>query len=241
MPSTLLAMVDASIGGKTAVNTPFGKNLIGTFSQPEAVLINPGMLQTLPYHELRQGFAEMIKHALIADYTHFETLFTQYTKLKALDYATLTPTILTSISIKQKIVEKDPLEKGLRQVLNFGHTIGHAIEAASEYTITHGDAVAMGIMIESHLSHLQGFLGSAALCKIQQILDDYGLPTELYVSLKDIKRFLARDKKSQNQHPHFVMLKGIGQYVSEHNRYSFVVDEKHIDEAMSSILIKADF
>ncbi|MDA9271809.1 3-dehydroquinate synthase, partial [bacterium] len=144
VPTTLLAMVDASIGGKTGVNTPHGKNLIGTFTQPQAVFMDINTLNTLPENEWHNGMAEMIKHSLIADATIFKLLQQNVEKIIQRDAIFLIDMIHASCLIKKNIVEQDEQEQGLRQLLNFGHTIGHAIETIEHYRLSHGEAVAIG-------------------------------------------------------------------------------------------------
>jgi 3-dehydroquinate synthase len=148
VPTTLLSMVDASVGGKTGINFGEIKNSIGTFAMPKAVVIRPEFLNSLPSRELLSGYAEMIKHGLIADPDHLEQVEKEF-KNKAIPSAEL---IRNSIEIKRKIVESDPLEKGARALLNFGHTVGHAIESISEGKFLHGEAVASGLWVEMKIS-----------------------------------------------------------------------------------------
>jgi len=226
IPLSLLGMVDASIGGKTAVNTPFGKNLIGCFSDPAAVFIDPDVLKTLAPSHLSQGFAEMIKHALIADKAYFEQLNQHFSQLNAANTSILVKMIRQSILIKQAIVEADPLESGRRQVLNFGHTIAHALELTSNHTISHGDAVAIGLMLESHLSCQQGWLAPESLDIIFQTLKRFKLPTQLplNITLSDLISAMQHDKKNRQGNVHFVHLAQIGRYATKQGQYSFGVD-----------------
>ena len=154
IPTSLLAMVDAAIGGKTAVNLPNCKNYVGTFYQPESIIIDPELLLTQPDDSYRLGLVEMVKHGLIYDSNHFDWIVENIEKLLSKDLFTLTKGIRDSCKIKLEIVQKDPHEQGIRSLLNFGHTIGHAIEAESDFEISHGKAVAFGILVEAHLSNL---------------------------------------------------------------------------------------
>ncbi|MDX1901483.1 MAG: 3-dehydroquinate synthase [Gammaproteobacteria bacterium] len=219
IPTTLLAMVDASIGGKTGVNTPFGKNLIGTFTQPHAVLMDTALLNTLPKNEIANGFAEIIKHAMIADADLFYEL-----EIKNIP---LTDIIYQSCLIKKNIVEQDEKDHHVRHLLNFGHTIGHAIETLENYAIKHGEAVAIGMLVESELSRQCGFFNEADLARLQKILRSYQLPlmTNAFDDINLFRKNLCLDKKSLNQIPHFVLLNRIGQpHATEKNIASPVSD-----------------
>jgi len=221
IPTSLLAMTDAAIGGKTGVNTSFGKNLIGTFTQPEAIFIDLNTLNTLPEEERFNGTVEMLKHGLIAD----EELF-----YAIAGYDEVGELIQKSITIKQNIVKQDAAEKGLRQLLNFGHTIGHAIEHASHYEISHGQAVAVGIQTESYISNQMGLLPDQDFNKI---LDFFRHKAYILNCTADkIKRALILDKKSQNKTPRFVLLKSIGQAYTEQG-YAIEVDNDLIDQAIN--------
>ena len=160
MPTSLLGMVDASIGGKTGVNTPYGKNLVGSIYQPKKVLIDPATLQSLPLKELRNGIVEMIKHGLILDRDYFTYLNEHADQLLELDLSILEKAIFESCRIKREIVEQDDRESGKRNLLNFGHTVGHALENLTHYSLAHGEAVAIGILVESHLAVQLGHLNS---------------------------------------------------------------------------------
>lgn len=220
IPTTLLGMVDASIGGKTGVNHPLGKNLIGAFHPPKAVYVNLTLLDTLPEKQWRMGWVEMVKHGLIASSKHFASI-EGGDKLKNL--------IEESISIKMAIVEQDPNEKGMRRLLNFGHTFGHAIEWASNYTLSHGEAVLMGILAESHLSHRLGYLRDVSLKRIEKLL----LPYRVDLPHDDlILSALSKDKKGLLQKPRFVLLEEIGKPLSFGGDYCQKVEP---DFAMESL------
>ena len=225
IPTTLLAMVDASIGGKTGVNTPHGKNIIGTFHQPAAVLIDVDVLKTLPKKEWNNGMVEIIKHSLIADAPLFSLLTTSTASLY--NHTDLLLNVIDqSCCIKKNIVEQDELESGLRERLNFGHTIGHALEQIENYQISHGEAVAIGILVEAQLSLRSGLLKAEAFDAIESLLRAYQLPLRT-TAFKNKTRFLEQlmmDKKSKFGKAHFVLLNDIGHAYRKGNKASFPID-----------------
>lgn len=210
IPTTLLAMCDASIGGKTGIDLMHYKNMVGTFTFPEQIFIYPKFLETLPFKELRSGFAEMLKHGLIADKNHWENLI----QINKLDVEGIIPHIQTSINIKQYVVEKDFHEKNIRKTLNFGHTIGHAIESLclnQGNPILHGEAVAMGMISEAHLAFLEGLLSEEDSKLIIENIQKY-YP---YLDISDFKdddifALLINDKKNTDQKINFSLLSDIG-------------------------------
>lgn len=216
IPTTLLSMCDASIGGKTGIDLMHYKNMVGTFSFPEQIFVYPQFLETLPYKELRSGFAEMLKHGLIADKTHWENLI----QIQKLDADSIFQHIQVSMDIKQKVVEKDFHEKNVRKTLNFGHTIGHAIESLcleKENPILHGEAVALGMICETHLSYLEGLISEedsetiiANIQKYYSFIDLSGFNDE------DIFNLILNDKKNIDTKINFSLLSGIGFCVFDH-------------------------
>jgi 3-dehydroquinate synthase len=179
IPTTLLAQVDSSVGGKTGVNHPGGKNLIGAFYQPLAVITDTDTLTTLPDRELRAGLAEVIKYGCVWDPLLFDWLDVNISKLLARDVEALTYAIARSCEIKATVVAKDEREQNLRAILNFGHTFGHAIEAATAYEgYLHGEAVGLGMLIAADLSRRLGLIDSAVQDRVRDILVRTGLPTE---------------------------------------------------------------
>jgi 3-dehydroquinate synthase len=218
IPTTLLAMVDSSIGGKTGVNTSAGKNLLGAVHQPVLVIDDIEILKTLPQRELSQGFAEIIKHAIIADAELFEQV-TQFdgSKLdcfKQSSFAALTALIQRNVEIKTNIVAKDDLDRtGKRAVLNFGHTIGHAIERAGHYkTFLHGEAVSLGIIAACNVSMEKAGLPKKQRDAIADLLRKFELPTQLPVNFPRQKIFeaLKFDKKFERGQIRFVVTPKIG-------------------------------
>jgi 3-dehydroquinate synthase len=212
IPTSLLAMVDASIGGKTGVNTPFGKNLIGSFYQPKKILIDTAVLKTLPLRELRNGIVEMIKHGVIADRNYFEFLASYKDDLFSLTPDILLKAIQRSCEIKKEIVNEDVKENGKRRFLNFGHTIAHALESLSDYTLPHGEAVAIGMVVESEIAVKLGHLSKKSAETIEHLLMAYGLPLHLPFSLSEeaLLKAMVLDKKSVAGKPRFILLEEIG-------------------------------
>ena len=210
VPTTLLAMVDAGIGGKTGVDTPFGKNLIGSFYFPAAIAIDTALLETLPEREWKNGLAEILKYGLIKERAIWELSEKHSSDWQKPEI--LEELILLSIRAKMKIVEEDPEEKGLRRILNFGHTVGHALEHLSRYRIPHGLAVAIGCQAESFLSHRLGYLSEEALEKILKVYERCGFPrTAPQPFPKDAFLGAMRlDKKGKEGHPRFVQIDQIG-------------------------------
>lgn len=227
VPTSLLAMVDASIGGKTGVNVPYGKNLVGCIYQPKKVIIDISTLKTLPLQEFRNGVAEMIKHGLIADSQYFDYLDANADKILSLDFDALERAIFESCRIKKEIVEADEKENGQRRLLNFGHTVAHALEHLTNYDISHGEAVSIGIAVESYLATKLGNLAPSALNKIESILTKYGLPLKPVTkfSISSLLDAMTLDKKSVRGKPRFPILNDIGSALPCHSNYCMHVDE----------------
>lgn len=199
IPTTLLAMVDASLGGKTAVNTKQGKNLIGAFYPAKLVLMDTRMLATLGKEEMRSGMAEVIKYGMIAD-------------PKLLELSDLNEIIRHSVLVKKGVIERDFQERGERRTLNFGHTVGHALELIEKFKILHGDAVAIGMLIESLMSALMGFLKEERVLLLLSILKKHGFPLRLSAKVTQgaLENAMRTDKKSLNGAAQFVVLEEIG-------------------------------
>jgi 3-dehydroquinate synthase len=211
-PTTLLAQVDASIGGKVGVNHALGKNMIGAFHQPRLVWIDTMTLNTLPPREIVCGLAEVVKHALIRDREYFTLLETQLMKLLQLDQATLASTIHRSCVIKAEIVAKDEHESNQRALLNFGHTVGHALEAATNYrSLRHGEAVLLGMMIEAYLSREAGLLADEAFTRVENFLKTFPLRVQLGgIDFMRVEQCMALDKKMRQGQLRMVLLREIG-------------------------------
>lgn len=213
MPTTLLAQVDSSVGGKVAVNHPRGKNIIGSFYQPAIVLTDLNVLDTLPARELRAGLAEVIKYGIIKDQSFFEWLEDNLESMLKLDYHALEPAIKKSCRIKARIVEKDETEQGIRAILNFGHTVGHALETLTGYkAYRHGEAVSVGMVFASRLAGKIGMLENSDQKRIEQILVRAGLPVKIpgEISIPDIISCFYSDKKVLSGQITFVLPERIG-------------------------------
>lgn len=237
LPTTLLGMVDASIGGKTGVDTPAGKNLIGTIYQPESIFMDLSTLKHLPASELKNGFAEMIKHGLIADTEYFARLEAQAGKLLNLNIKLLQKAIYESCKIKMSIVREDEKESGKRRLLNFGHTVGHAIELSKNYSLPHGEAVALGCIAESDLSMKAGYLDQQSVERIRALFLRYGFPERMdTVTPKGLIEAMSLDKKSSKGKPRFVMLKSIGMPVEFDAQYCSPVDEELLRSSLKEII-----
>jgi 3-dehydroquinate synthase len=222
VPTSLLAMVDSSIGGKTGVNLTYGKNLVGTFYQPLAVLIDPKVLKTLPKNEFLNGFAEIIKYGVIADEKLFFSLEKSPEKTPSRDSESLRKIIIQCVGIKASITENDEFENGIRMILNYGHTVGHAIERLSKYKISHSMAVAYGMRVANRIALNSGLLNINDLIRINNLLKRYRLYPEIkYLLPKTGKNKSARklwqimqsDKKMRKSKINFVLPKTIGKTI----------------------------
>jgi 3-dehydroquinate synthase len=212
IPTTLLAQVDSSIGGKTAINHPRGKNLIGAFYQPRAVLIDVSMLQTLSGRELRSGLAEVVKYGVIAKPDLFAVLEGCTPDRLLQDAALLTRVIGDCCRIKADVVAVDEHETGIRAILNFGHTFGHAIEAAGGFsTYTHGEAVSIGMVWATDLSQRMGLCQPDLVVRIKRLLQSLGLPIALKAPIAGIRETLLLDKKAVAGRLRFILVQAIGQ------------------------------
>ncbi len=217
VPTTLLAQVDASLGGKNGVNVEHYKNIFGVIRQPEFVYYDLSVLKTLPTKELNCGFAEILKHTIISG--------------RKLDRTSMKKMIKDSIRTKLSIVEKDIDDHDERRILNLGHTLGHAIEAVSKGKISHGEAVAMGICFSAKLSYSLGLLGKTDLDKIIKMINSFGLPTKLPRAINKISliKALTKDKKKGRYEIDVVLIKGIGKVVLKR------MDIKKIGEAIYAL------
>ena len=216
VPTTLLAQVDSSVGGKTAVNHPMGKNMIGAFYQPQAVFIDTNVLQTLPAREFAAGLAEVVKYGAIVDADFFAWLEVNAAALLARDSVALAYAIEQSCRAKALVVSSDETEQGRRAILNFGHTFGHAIETWQNYKgLLHGEAVAVGMLMAARLSALRGWLTDADVARLQSLLDAVGLPTAVPegMTVEDFATLMLRDKKVLDGQLRLVLLGSIGEAI----------------------------
>lgn len=212
IPTTLMAQVDSSIGGKTAVDLPEGKNLVGTFYQPQAIYIDLKFLETLPDKEMKNGLAEIIKSGIIEDIGLFNLLASEVQAIRERDRKVLATIIEKTCRVKKGIVELDEREKGLRRILNFGHTLGHAVEAESRYELSHGEAVSIGIVAAARISEKLYDLPTLDRERIEALIAAIGHPIRISAGLTTdgILARLQVDKKRVGHTIHFVLLKKIG-------------------------------
>jgi len=229
IPTTLLAMVDAAIGGKVGVNTTYGKNLIGTIYSPLKIFIDPNFLSTLCREELINGYVEMLKHGLIKSKEHFEKVRLSFDckKIPSIEL------ILESIKIKEKVVKLDLFEKNIRKILNFGHTFGHAIEILSSFRIPHGKAVAIGILMESYLSMRMGILGENEFLAILDIFKEFQLKESFKVD--SWKMALSYDKKNKKNSIEFIVLNAIGSVEKHLHNITYPLTDDLLSDAVSWI------
>ena len=211
VPTSLLAMVDASVGGKTGVNHAAGKNLIGAFHAPHAVVIDPATLVTLPDRELRNGLAECIKHDVIRDADHFDAMFDAMPQYLAKDVPALTDLVRHNVAIKARVVASDPFEKGERAHLNLGHTFGHAIEKVTKFGVAHGEAVAVGTVCACRASAALGLMSSDEAERVTALIALAGLPTGgIDADADALIAAMASDKKVSGGRVRFVLPTRIG-------------------------------
>jgi 3-dehydroquinate synthase len=211
VPTTLLSQVDASVGGKNGVNFEGYKNMVGVINQPEFVLCDPDLLKTLPEKELLNGCAEIVKHAAIADPELFNYLEENYKGILSLDNNIIEKVVYDSVMIKSGIVNRDELERGERRKLNFGHTLGHALEKTTG--ISHGEAVSAGMAAAAMISENMGLLKRKDRIRIEKLLNNLGLPTSIQADNKRIIDAVSKDKKREKDRIHFVLLEGIGKAI----------------------------
>ncbi len=211
IPTTLLSQSDSSVGGKTGIDFEGGKNLLGAFHQPRLVYVNVNTLKTLPHEQFVSGMGEVIKHGIISNYSFFEYIKTNSDKIKALDSKTLMELTYKNCSIKADIVSKDEKEMGLRANLNFGHTIGHAIESAFDFKMTHGECVGLGMLGAAYIACKRGLIRDEQLTQIKETLEIYGFSTRVALPSFDIiHTYMQKDKKKTADGLKFVLPTSIG-------------------------------
>lgn len=230
VPTTLLAQVDSSIGAKNGLNLAEGKNLIGTTYPPVAVIADTSILASLPEREIKQGLAEAIKSGVIWDKKIFDYIEKQFNKPSPDFYKQLT---LLCIAAKVKITDKDPFEKGLRKIINYGHTVGHALEAASNHKISHGEAVALGMQAEGYIAQQLGVLENNQLRRQNQLIAKLGVTPKIPASDDELIALMRRDKKSKAGKLYFVMPTKIGNIRHQGNEYAFEASEEIVHQALS--------
>ena len=236
VPTSLLAMIDASIGGKTGVDTPAGKNLVGAFHQPAAVIADPDLLRTLPREHLRAGLAEAIKHGVIADARHLESVvaFGARAASGADNADALVDLVAASVEIKASVVRRDDRETGLRKTLNFGHTLGHAIELGSNYQMLHGEAVSIGMVLESELAESLSIAERGTAAAVRDAVRRVGLPMSppRMLSPEAIVRTTHTDKKARAGQAEYALPSRVGAMAGEDRGWSIAIS----DDAVLAVL-----
>jgi 3-dehydroquinate synthase len=238
VPTTLLAMIDSSIGGKTGVDTPAGKNLVGAFHQPNVVIADPDLLQTLPDAHLRAGLAEAVKHGAIADPAYLDWIESSADELLAGDSEALTRLIVRSVEIKSEIVKRDETETGPRKLLNFGHTIGHAIEALSGYALLHGEAVAIGMVEEARVGERIGITAQGTAARLRRVLTRLGLPTSLPLEMDvgEVIGWTRADKKAREGRVQYALIESVGApAMSRDGRYGSAIADETVLEVLAGV------
>jgi len=239
IPTTLLAMVDSSVGGKTALDTAFGKNLIGAFWQPQAVIADLTCLKSLPQQQLINGLVEALKIFLTSDVKSFQYAAKNLDKLLAYDPKVLLEIIQRAVAIKADVVEKDEKESNLRMVLNFGHTIGHALEQLSDYKMLHGYAVAYGILVEAKISEMLGFLSPKNYRLIQMIFARLGIVGKALkkTNVSQVIKMTKLDKKVKTGQAYYVLLKDLGEVCEKEKRFAHPVADAIVKQAFLNVAI----
>lgn len=242
MPTTLLAMVDASVGGKTAVDVPAGKNLVGAFHPPALVVADSSVLSTLPVRHARAGVAEMLKHGVLASREHFDAVRAAAGALSNLpddapvgdSIAATTRHIANSIFIKARVVRLDPLEQGQRRTLNFGHTVAHALEATTRFAMLHGEAVAVGMVMEARMGEVIGVTTPGTAAELEDALRAVGLPVRLppTVSFDAMRQWMSLDKKNERGEPACALPLRIGEMDPASGRWSVGIPESVLKEVL---------
>ena len=239
LPTTLLAMIDSSIGGKTGVDTTTGKNLVGAFHQPRLVVADVATLKTLPRHQVSAGLAEALKHGAIADRNYFETLLSSRDLLLGRDTSALTQAVTDSVRIKALVVLEDEREQGRRSILNFGHTVGHAIEAATGYSLLHGEAIAIGMVVEAAIGVRLGVTDPADAKTLRSAIEKFGLPSTIPDDARPAQLLEAMryDKKTRAGAIRLSLIKKLGQPAREESgNWTTVVSEEMLEEALQKAI-----
>jgi 3-dehydroquinate synthase len=236
VPTSLLAMIDAAIGGKTGVDVPAGKNLVGTFHLPRFVLADVDTLATLPKAHVAAGMAEAIKHGVVADAAYFDAIVADADAIRSRDLAALERVVERGVALKEAIVAADPLEAGLRQVLNFGHTVGHAVEAGSGYAFSHGEAVAIGMAVEATLAEDLGIAEAGLAGRIRGALERFALPVTVPADLPgdDLVAAMRGDKKVRAGALRLALPRRIGEMARQDDgAWTVETDETRILQALA--------
>jgi 3-dehydroquinate synthase len=238
IPTTTLAQADSAIGGKTGVDSSLSKNAFGAFWHPAAVFIDVATLDTLDDRQYRAGLVESVKHGLIASREYFEFLESHLDAILARDMDTLETVAEYNCTIKGRVVEEDPLEKNKRRILNYGHTVGHAVEAVSGYALLHGEAIAVGIIAAGLVEGELGLAEPGRLDRIRTVLEKLGVPVKLPKNLAEDKviDLMRHDKKAVGQWPRFVLLDRLGEVHQEDGQYAVKVGREVVEKALELMI-----
>jgi 3-dehydroquinate synthase len=234
IPTTTVSQADSAVGGKTGVDSTISKNAFGTFWQPAAVFVDVSTLKTLDERQYRAGLVESVKHALIRDAKYFEYLEQNLDKILARDESILQKLAVYNCRIKAAVVEQDPKEANLRRILNYGHTIGHAVESASNFKLLHGESVAIGIVGAGIIEDKLGLVKDDRLGRIKAMLEKLGQPTSipLYLAKQQVLTLISHDKKAAGNEIRFVLLDKIGQVHEEKGKWAVPVATELIGESI---------
>lgn len=237
VPTTLLAMVDASVGGKTGVDTSHGKNLVGAFHPPVAVVADPLTLRTLPEAVYRAGLAEVVKHGLVADAAYLDWVGREAEGIMQRDESLLTRMVHRSVEIKAEIVSEDEFEAGRRAILNAGHTVAHAIESVSGFGVSHGEAVAIGLVAEAALAEEMGVAAPGLRARVEELIRRLGLPASLPADylVDDLLIAMGHDKKNRDGAIRFALAARPGQMVRDGARWTVVAPPEQIGAALRTV------
>jgi len=235
VPTTLLAMIDSSIGGKTGVDVPVGKNLLGAFHQPRLVVADLDVLGSLPPAQLAAGLAEAVKHGVIADRDYFDALEQEHAAVTAREPGALERVVRRSVEIKAEVVAADEREAGRRAILNFGHTLAHAIEATAKFATLHGEAVAIGMAYEARLAEALGIAEPGTADRVRRLLDRYRLPLELPESATADALIAAMqvDKKARDGAVRFALPQAIGRMYADGKSWTVPAPERLVREVLA--------
>jgi 3-dehydroquinate synthase len=237
IPTTTLAQADSALGGKTGVDSSVSKNAFGAFWHPAAVYIDVGTLQTLDQRQYRAGLVESVKHGLIADREYFEFFESHLAAILDRDPGTLEAVARYNCAIKGRVVAEDPQEKNLRRILNYGHTVGHAVEAASGYRMLHGEAVAIGIIAAGRIESELGLAEPGRPDRVRTVLEKLGVPVKLPPNLAEdtLMDLMQHDKKAVDRRPRFVLLERLGQVHCEDGQYAGPVSREVVEKVLKEL------
>lgn len=237
IPTTTVAQADSAVGGKTGVDSTISKNAFGAFWQPAAVYIDVATLATLDERQFRAGLVESVKHAAIADTDYFAFLEKNMDAICRRDMGVLEQIAITNCKIKSAVVTEDPTEKNKRRILNYGHTIGHAVESASGFGLLHGEAVAVGMMAAGNIEAAMGLVGDARLERIESLLKKVGAPTRIPAELDKgrLLELLGTDKKAVGKQPRFVLLESLGKPLYKDGQWAHEVPRELVERVLNQM------